>query len=438
MNEIKYKIFKNGIFGVRISDISQSDFEALKLDQTYEIFTQQQRDEHMQNFKYKSFLSIQEFLYEKYKKNEKNDAYANCNFYKQEISYEYDDIKDNFIRINLIAWKQMATANMYNFRADDFYLVFNEFVTCDDFINVKDLKKKYNENTKKGITKLVEKMTEYKLFEHKKDDQSNYYRIIKKDDKLITSCFEKDKLEIESNNRIEHDEAAICRKIKKFLIASQGGTLCTEICKMFELGPKPALRLLKKIISEDKDFVYITESVGKVFRYRFLHVDNLETYKTNLRESGLTKKPILHEDKIIAMKALLREYRAFCLSKEMAAIFAKMIGSTYIPDNKNFRHIAKKAGAKLVYLEADMPIYRYIVCMDDVKEEEIEREKRKAYAKKIKLNKTNDTKIIEHFINYDEFIKQDNGYKNDKNERIYNFICFLIEEVNKKVFLILI
>ncbi|KAM0686835.1 hypothetical protein COBT_001935 [Conglomerata obtusa] len=430
MDDLKYTVFSAGIYGIKISNFGIDNFLKTTSDECFELLSPSERIDLMENFKIKSHISVKEYITE----------HENINDTDHKLLFK--TIKDYYIKINLYTWKQMATGNIFNFKNDEFYLMINKFVTSDDFIDIKLMYKGYNTNAKKSFKKFIDKMIVYELFETEKIENRVFYRLTRKDGRVAIYNYDnsasKKPMEAKPNIVVnEFNQLTILRMLKKDMLDSEIGILCNEVSHKYNIKSKTMLRLLKGIVDKDDEYEAIAETEGKINRYRFFHRQHVEQYKKKLQKVETCNSVILPEDKISKMKIMLDELKVFFPNKIISEKYAKLIGSKYVPDNKNFRQIAVKAGGKIIqHIFDSNNANKYIICSSSATQKDFEDFKIKIQPQKQKntINKFQ-LKLYTYFVKFDTYISQDNGFIANEEYRNYRFLLFIQQRCddNRKI-----
>ncbi|KAM0678675.1 hypothetical protein BDAP_000785 [Binucleata daphniae] len=431
MNEIKHKIFKGGIFGVLVKTITFDEFTNIYLDDCYEIIDDCTKKKLEKEFTANAvFLSTKELHEEKY-----------TNTSMLEL---YNILQHHYVKINLVAWKIIATRNLYNFKNQDYFLVFDYFVRMKTFVNVKEYKKTLSESVKKSFSKFIDKMVKNRVLVQNEKDK-NMYRYVMLDE--INDENNKQKTNITENNDTNiarntqkfdttlqtfTNPEKYMKQVKDMLICNKNGILTSQVAAELDITKKHAYRLIEKTIKNNKEYSFLTEVEGKVTRKRFFNTKYMQGYKDKLTAAYTNKPVILASDRIEAIKILVDKYRIVETGKDIYQEFSSMIKSKYVTDGKNFRKLAVKAGCTLTRHYIGDSIVNYLVCAKDVSKEEIEKYKQtKKRVIETKPKKMIEHKLYETFVSFDLFVATDNGYIiSDKKRKIY-YCKVLYEQIHK-------
>lgn len=400
--QLKDKFFGFGIYGEKLSSLTNSELELAKAQPWVEFLS----PEDLQSFK--SNFTLIPF---------KNEILSS------NVNY--------IVRMNLHAWRaylfgpDFITKNKLYFQVTDFLMHSNKFVP------VSLLRTKF-EIDPKTMFYLCKKLKEKGIIIENKKVKDSEIKIGEIVDKTsVQTVVSPEPVACNVKDFIYFNNLRFIDQMKYHVNNSPNGIGSKELMQICGMKPKMALKHMQRLCALNPDSYKLVSSIDqkhtafKVFSIETLNMRNQR--KLDNMNKDVAQEPDLllsSRDRQEALKILAQRHKHFRLTKDILAEISKMTGYPYEIDRKNIIKNSREAGLKVFNLP-ECHGFKYIIALPEYDESIIstylkfsnEKPKDEVFFRLIKKN----------FIFGDNFVLKDNGYCDivDVNRTI--FLNFLID-----------
>ncbi|TBU08209.1 HTH domain-containing protein [Hamiltosporidium magnivora] len=435
MQDLKQKLFSFGIYGTKISELTQEEI-ILLLEKTWvEIVSHNEIKNLQASFTLVSLPNERLTAYNHYTKNG-FDLFL-LNF-----------LKNKYIRMETVAWKDYLTNGAFNFVSKEYYLFINLLLSKNEFVHSSELKSALNLQPKK-LFYLVKKLASLGLLEKKSYNNGYLVKLIRDENGcILTLKNNQPNINIQPSVRNQlntdlntHDlsknelrfDIPLYEQIRRLVFQSAHGISSHDIFQKFGIKIKVGLKLLTKLskINEGK-IISRDEFDGKIKRTKFYFIEQLEKCKnkseifTSQEEPYSGNKMITVEDRIHAIECLIDQKGSFLLDRDNVDELKRILGVKYDLDRRTIINSAIKGGFNVCKSIIKDNNIRYVISDKNAKEDEqiFNKISQKESFEIKKLSKFQQN-IYRYFVIYFKFLEKDNGFISDKNIRNKNFYLFL-------------
>ncbi|EOB15462.1 hypothetical protein NBO_3g0013 [Nosema bombycis CQ1] len=380
MNELMKKVFKFGMYGKPITFLTKSEINSLK------------------KYHWIEFLD----------KNELDELENNIEFVPSKKTDLNDDL---YVRMNFTYFKNLISDS--RFKEISSFKIFNHLLISGDYVKQADLQHIGQVDTKK-VSYVLKILRKSSFIKQKIIKNISYVKLD------VDSLFNRNKKQypLPIIPREYFREVPIYYEIKRKLMNTEVGLTSSDIRRDYGVSVKRAHACLKKLeIEREKEIAIKQVFDGKTRKHLFYKVENSELVDDDLKEKGL----ITVNDRICALKQLLKDRKWINTCEETFIKFRDILGSKYMPDRKTMISTAIKANLKVFNIRGTHSVSSWLIANNDVQLSDIVQNKIKAAPKDNEFSK----KVMSKYVKVPDFIAIDNLYKikiSNRFDIIFNFI----------------
>lgn len=414
---LKDKIFRFGIYGKEVKNLSKKELTELLNKPWVELLTPDQISKFKESFTMSRIGSIPSKI----------------------------NIPENYIiRMNMHAWRaylmgpDFITNNKHYFVVVDYLLETNDYVPCSL------LRSKFNIDPKTMhyiCKKLLEKNIITTTATGKKDNKEIYIRICdikeKESDQAQESKFLGDFEPINTSNLVFYNNLFFIEQLAIHIKESKNGIGTKELNETVGIKLKIGLKFLQIICEMYPDEFKMINSIEHGHTtFKVFSIDNLKRRNRekleNMKHNSAVEDPLLSStDRQEVLKMLIQKYGHFPIKKEIIDEISQITGYPYQIDRKNILQNAQKAGLK-IFLLPEKARYRYILADSKYDESILKQYIPDKSEKEDKFSMS----LKKYFLEIERCVIADNGYCTDAvitSQFLYSFLKEYIENVKRSI-----
>lgn len=413
---LRDKIFRFGIYGQKISSLSENELKEAKSQEWSEFLS----PNDLKSFKKHFTLAPYETFKDK------------CNI-----------PKDSFIRMNLHAWRAYLLGPNFITKNKFYFLLADYLLMNPNFVPLSELRSMFGIDPK-TLHYICKKFKEKNIIVEQKKTKDSEIKLNKIVDMTIAGETHSD-VENRSDfclenlkNFIYFNNVSFIDQLKYHVDQANNGIGSKELTQICGMKPKIALKNMYRLCDLYPESYKLISSVDqKHTAFKVFNIENLNKRNQRKLESMAASKSneqdllLSSKDRQEALKILAQKYKFFPLSKEIISEISEMTGYPYEIDRKNLIKNAKETNLKVFKLDKTLK-YKYIIALPEYEEFDIHEHFNKYESKP--SNEEFFKALKKHMIQNERLTIQDNGYCEvfDMTRSIlYKFLCsFNMEKIH--------
>lgn len=411
---LRDKIFHFGIYGQKITTLSESEIhEAANLDYV-ELLTPDELEIFRKDFSLTPFATL---------KNRINEI-------KHSNDIAFDDC---YVRMNLQAWRAYLLGSSFITKNKFYFFIADYLIKNPEFVPLSKLRSMFNIDPK-SLFYICKKLKERNLIAEEKKVKDSEIKIINVYDRTTTDENIQEPENIQNSNLsslIYFNNMSFLDQLKYHVNRAENGIGSKELSLICGLKSKTALRHIQRLCDIFPNQYKLVSSVDqKHTAFKVFSIENLNQRNQRKFEGMTDSQPksqdllLSSKDRQEALKILAQKYRFFPLSKEIINEIKQMTGYPYEIDRKNLLKNAKEANLQVFKLDKEYK-FKYIISLSEYTESSI-RNYFNRHSTKVKDEKLLKT-LKKELIQNEKLITRDNGYCDVSEFSRTEFYKFLVD-----------